>query len=229
MPLSSLPSLPGRRRDAMARPLAGRAGRRREHHGGGVFTPSDAALTDARTFARIAPVMKVLRLLLFAPLLVFAYQVLRYYPELPERVASHFDGAGNPNGWSSKSSFCTSFAVLQGFLCVFFLGLTVGIRRVPTALINLPRKSYWLAPERRESTFDFLGRQLLSFALVTQLFFVAIFHLVIRANLPGAEQGVEAAQAMGEPFWILLVGYLGFTSLWTLWFLLRFLRKPAAD
>ena len=32
-------------------------------------------------------------------------QAIFYYPQLPGTMASHFDGAGHPNGWSSKPVF----------------------------------------------------------------------------------------------------------------------------
>ena len=42
----------------------------------------------------------------FAVLLVVALALLAvYYPQLPERMASHFNGAGRANGWSSKAFF----------------------------------------------------------------------------------------------------------------------------
>jgi uncharacterized membrane protein len=32
-------------------------------------------------------------------------QSIYYYPRMPEVVASHFDGLGAANGWSSKNGF----------------------------------------------------------------------------------------------------------------------------
>jgi uncharacterized membrane protein len=41
----------------------------------------------------------------FATLLgIVLLQAFVYYPQLPAQLASHFDAAGRPNGWSSKSA-----------------------------------------------------------------------------------------------------------------------------
>ena len=41
-------------------------------------------------------------------------QALYYYPELPEKVASHFDLDGNPNAWSSKQFFIAFYSIVTG-------------------------------------------------------------------------------------------------------------------
>lgn len=168
--------------------------------------------------------MKTLRLLLFLPPVIFALQAAYYAPKLPQQVASHFDAAGRPNGWSSRTSFFVTGAAIQILLLGIFAGLSFGIRKIPRSLVNLPRKDYWLAPERREETFAFMGRQLLWFALATQVFYIAIIGLCIRANLPAAVPA-GGAPAEGQPFLLLMAVYLGFTLLWGVRFFVRFLRR----
>jgi uncharacterized membrane protein len=69
------------------------------------------------------------------------------YQRLPLIVASHFDGAGHPNGWSGRSSYT---------LLVFAVGvlLPLGIIGVVHALkveqLNLPARAYWMRPEHRD-------------------------------------------------------------------------------
>ena len=56
----------------------------------------------------------------FATLLgIVALQAFIYYPQLPAQLASHFDAAGRPNGWSSKSAYFAlqAFIVLVLTLC----------------------------------------------------------------------------------------------------------------
>jgi uncharacterized membrane protein len=66
------------------------------------------------------------------------------YQRLPLIVASHFDGAGHPNGWSSRSSYAL-LVVAIGVL------LPLGIIRLVHTLrlerLNLPARAYWMRPE----------------------------------------------------------------------------------
>ena len=49
--------------------------------------------------------MTVSRLLLIALLGLIAAQCGFYGPQMPSTMASHFDGHGEPNGWSSRAAF----------------------------------------------------------------------------------------------------------------------------
>ena len=49
----------------------------------------------------------------FALTAIPVLQTLYYYPQLPEVVASHWDGLGAPNGWSSRFGF---FGVYLGIV-----------------------------------------------------------------------------------------------------------------
>lgn len=125
-----------------------------------------------------------------APQMVFLLIVLcailgfaMYYPQLPERVASHFGADGRPNGWQTKSMFSTFFygalgiAVLVGFLVPMLLGL------LPSSAINLPNKRYWLAPERREESVQFIQNQMVWFGCGLLLLLSVAMFAAIQANL----------------------------------------------
>jgi len=77
-------------------------------------------------------------------LLVFAavLEIVYYYPLLPERVASHFDGYGRPNGWSSRDAFIAINASVTLLMAVLYAGIGFALPRLPEALINLPNKDY---------------------------------------------------------------------------------------
>lgn len=38
-------------------------------------------------------------------MVLLAVQALYYYPQLPERMASHFGADGRPNGWTTREGF----------------------------------------------------------------------------------------------------------------------------
>jgi hypothetical protein len=61
--------------------------------------------------------------------------------------------------------------------------LQIGVPRVFTRFISIPRRDYWLAtPERRAHMLDYLERHALITGLVPPLFFAGIQRLVIDAN-----------------------------------------------
>ena len=82
-------------------------------------------------------------------------QAVFYYPQLPDTIATHFAGNGEPNGWSSKSTF---FLLMIGIMV--FIGISLGPSVLwlwQPGLVNLPNRDYWLAPERNEQTKQFFA------------------------------------------------------------------------
>lgn len=136
---------------------------------------------------------------------------------LPERMATHFDLAGQANGFQERDGFVWTSALVSLSMLALFAALPLLLKLVPDRLINLPNKDYWLAPERRAETIarmtalsDWLG-----FATVALL--VGVFELIIRANLTG--------RPLGGQLWILLVSYHLFMVFWLVVYL-RSLRRP---
>ena len=122
-------------------------------------------------------------------------------PQLPERVATHFDGSGQANGWMSRSThlrfmawFGVGFPLLVVVLC--FL-----VRYLPVHLINIPRRDYWLAAERRGETCAYLLRQSLWFACLELLFLLGIHFLIVQANRrPEAQLSTPLILGLGGAF-----------------------------
>jgi hypothetical protein len=137
-------------------------------------------------------------------------QVAYYYPLLPDRVTSHFGASGQPDAWSSKESFVKIYLIVVAFIAV--------LRKTPTSMINLPNKDYWLSPECAEETIDVLWRQFLWFGSATLLLLLDIFHQSFRVHL-GKAQALEHPVAS-------IVGYVLFTTLWSIGLIAKFMRKP---
>src|SRR4029079_8862542 len=120
----------------------------------------------------------------FVLLLIVAVALMVvYYPELPERMASHFDGAGRANGWSSKAFFFGVQVFVLLLVTVCFAILPRRIQTLPPDKINLPNKSYWLPPERREATMASVVSAITWFGCAVLVFLIAVTWLVIRVNL----------------------------------------------
>jgi uncharacterized membrane protein len=104
---------------------------------------------------------------------------------LPERVATHFNAQGQPDGWMSRSSHL-AFTTLFGFAFPLFLvTLFYVIRFLPPQGLNIPHRDYWLAPERRLETFDYLFGHSMWLAGATLGLLLGIQFLIVQANTQG--------------------------------------------
>ena len=86
---------------------------------------------------------------------------LYYYPRLPAEVAHQFGASGQPDAWGSKEHFLVVYLVTVAVMAATFLGLGLAMPKIPNSAINLPNKEYWLAPERRRQTLDYMLPRLL--------------------------------------------------------------------
>jgi len=101
---------------------------------------------------------------------------------LPERVAAHFDAAGAVNGYLPRGPYLIATIVLAVVLPLLLVTVSqVGVGR-PGARINLPNRDYWLAPERRDATIQYLRNWMARFAMLLALLVCFVHWLVVRAN-----------------------------------------------
>jgi uncharacterized membrane protein len=140
------------------------------------------------------------------------------FDALPEVMASHFDAAGQPNGFQDKQSFAAVSLALSAGNLMLFGALPWLLRKLPVSLINLPHREFWLAPGRRQGALARLDVYMDWFACATTALLAAVFELVLRANLARAPLASAAT-------WLLLTSYLVFTLVWlvSLW---RAFRLP---
>jgi uncharacterized membrane protein len=127
--------------------------------------------------------LRIARWVFAALLAAVVLQALVYYPRLPERMASHFNGAGQAIGWSSKARFFGLHTFVVAVVTACFAILPAWIQRLPARLINLPNKDYWLAPERQGATMAGVSAALTWFGCAVLIFILALTRLVIRVNL----------------------------------------------
>lgn len=155
----------------------------------------------------------------YALMLLFAACDLAWlYPQLPDRIATKFGTAGTAIGWSSRSGWLTVQLFSLGLLTALMVGLRFGLRWIPSSLINVPHREYWLAPERLEQSCALIGDLILWLGLAMLAFLTALQHLTLRANL-------AAEPRMAAAFWFVLGLYLAAMAAGIVWLYRRF-RRP---
>jgi uncharacterized membrane protein len=79
-----------------------------------------------------------------------AAYLLATLERLPAVVASHFNAAGVPNGWSSRPTYALLLLVIGVLLPLGVVGLLRGMTRDDLSSLNMPAREYWNRPEHRE-------------------------------------------------------------------------------
>ena len=140
-----------------------------------------------------------------------------YHPQLPETVATHFNGRGEADGFSSRNTHSLLMAGIQIGLTGMFFGIGYLIRIMPTNLINVPNREYWFSDERKEQTVIKIRDGMFIVAIGTQLFLIGINHVSTMYNL---------GKPMTGWFWPLIGLYLVFTIGFCIWMSIQF-RVPS--
>jgi serine/threonine-protein kinase len=151
--------------------------------------------------------------------LAFAIYVWLSAGQLPERVATHFGANGMPNGWQTHTGYLEFTLLFGAGVPAFILGTFVLIRRMNGWGLNIPHKDYWLAPERRQETFDFVQRQGVWLALQLIALFTAMHYSIVAAN-------AHAPARLPMEFAVFTGAFLIATIVWGTKFIAHFSRKP---
>ena len=142
------------------------------------------------------------------------------YPQLPGVVASHFDRRGTPAGWQTKQAFFTVFVGMTVLCVLIGFGLASIMGVLPVQLINLPNKNYWLAPEQREETLEWLKAYFGWFACAIYVVMIVAFDYAVQSNLHPNHPPAAAL------LWYTLGGLLTFIIAWLVRMFTKFLRPP---
>ena len=106
---------------------------------------------------------------------------------LPARVPTHFDAAGETNGWGSPSVLWLLFLV-QVFICGGFFLLPLLSRRFPASVHFGARKLSDFTPEQREQVLPLLAEMMGTLSVPVSLLFSYLIHEMIRvASAPHPE------------------------------------------
>lgn len=105
------------------------------------------------------------------------------YPQLPDSLASHFNASGAATSFMPKSGFFMLFLVVAIFASIPAFLVPRQMAALPDNKINLPNKEYWLAPEHRAETMQYLGTQMGWFGCGLLALLLCGFYYAVSANL----------------------------------------------
>ena len=138
--------------------------------------------------------------------------------QLPPMMASHFGATGAPNTFMSRESYIKFFLAILLLAPSLIALLGQLVRLLPASVVNLPNRSYWLAPERREATFNALSTLAIWFGCFLLVFLSFVHWLVVRANL-SADKELDTPLLLGG-LAVLLITF----ATWMIFLLRRFAR-----
>jgi uncharacterized membrane protein len=162
--------------------------------------------------------MNWLKRLFFALVGLAFLQIAFYYPQMPEVVASHFDGLGEANDWSSRNGFFGLYAAMVLLLVGVFIYVPRRSEKRSSFGMKLPNRDYWLAPERIQQTREFFHHQMVVMGVVHLILVIFTVQLAILANF---DQSPRLHPSIG---WALGL-YFAIIIAWLIYFYHHF-RKP---
>jgi uncharacterized membrane protein len=124
-----------------------------------------------------------------------------YYPNLPEKVLSHFNFYGKVDDLISKDYFILFNYTLIIFILALFLWINRIIKKVPDSMINLPNKEYWLAAERKAESLNVFRKFLFWSCSLNLLFITLLMHRSYSIS-------VSKSSELGSEIWIYIGLYI---------------------
>ena len=168
--------------------------------------------------------IKFLSLSIFAgcaiALLAFA---IHFYCLLPDQIAFHFNGRGNPNGWSTKDSFLLVMLSIGFGVPTLVTAIMYSIRFIPAKMLNVPNPEFWKLPRNHKKLCSFLLTSSYWFGSGFMVWQILFSKCIVTANLlsPPKLNNLEVLISTG--------GLLVFTTGWMIALLLPLLKKNTVE
>ncbi len=117
----------------------------------------------------------------------FIGQMAFYYNDLPDKMATHFDINGTPDGWSDKGDFVILMLALIVMLNIMPIVTRTLFNKLPKAFFNIPNKEYWFATEERNKYIhSILCAMMDGIFAGTNLLFIILMKYTYDVNIYGA-------------------------------------------
>lgn len=140
---------------------------------------------------------------------------------LPQRVATHFGFSGQADGWMAREAYFAFFCVFLMAVAALLASISLFVRSLPARYVNIPRKDYWLAPERRALTSRILLARMGWLLCLITLFFAGLHVLTVQANR------VSPPQLPMGGLLMLIIAFLLGVMIWVSLLLMRFAEADA--
>ena len=141
--------------------------------------------------------------------------------QLPPIVASHFDAAGVPNGWSSRELYAALLLAVGAVLPLGMVGLIHALTRRGPELLNIPARGFWTRPENRAEAVHRVRTHMWWLGSILTGTALAIHGLILQAHTS------DPPHLSATGIWLLLAAVVGMIGLWAArWY--RLLRQPPA-
>jgi uncharacterized membrane protein len=150
----------------------------------------------------------------------FIVSVLLAGARLPERVAVHFNAAGQPDDWMHRSTHLATFIGLGLGVSAFIIGIIYSFRFFPADTLNVPNAPYWRAPANYPRACAFMLGRAFWYATLLNIGIAWLHALLAEANRATPPMMPNVA-----PFALLIV--LG-TAAWA-WSIWRFFKRIPAS
>jgi uncharacterized membrane protein len=121
-------------------------------------------------------------LFLIAAATVFIASLLYFLPTLPDRIATQFGAAGQPNGWMSREQHIIGIALVGFAIPAFVIGICYCIRFFPSSMLNVPNASYWRSPEHYHDACRILLHWSFLFGATSFLWTTILNYQLVLAN-----------------------------------------------
>ncbi len=132
-----------------------------------------------------------------------------YWNHLPERVATHFNAQGEPDAWMNRTAATAMMLGFQLGIPLFVLMMAWLASSLPSSMVNIPHREYWLAPERREPTLRYMRDCMAWIAVLTSIFMMSINHLTFMANRDVASLPLAPFLALMAAFLVAVFAVVG--------------------
>jgi uncharacterized membrane protein len=159
---------------------------------------------------------------LFVGLLLFAtLYVTGTAPDLPPTVAAHFNAAGQPNAFMSRSGYTRFVLCVAVALPLVVVAILTAVYSRATDM-KLPNRDYWLAPQRVDQTRAFLVAHGVWFGSLLVILGCFVHWQELTANR------LQPPHLPSQTFAAGLIAFLIATAAWVAVLMFAF-RRPAGE
>lgn len=125
----------------------------------------------------------------FVPALVFALMIIGNViflggtvALLPQRMATHFDANGQPNGWMNRFAAVFFQGAIGLITPLIIAAAFCAVKFVSPEKLKIPHRDFWFAPGRRTETCTYLSRQGLWLASLMVALQSMVWYELIESN-----------------------------------------------